>query len=156
MKPAERSEKIAALGAKAEADLKELERRRTLARRLDREFYPLFLQVAKPEQAPGVVVPTSPDLPAILTGLAGNGATVEENRVLITILVASTDDKTLAALKGAGLTIESVSRDTSVVVGMAPIGKVVDLALLEGVRRVEPTRGEAPRRQEGSSGPVVR
>ena len=109
-----------------------------------------------PEQAPGVVVPTSPDIPAILKGLTGNGATVEENRVLVTILVASTDDKTLETLKSAGLKVESVSKDTSVVVGMAPIGKVVDLALLDCVRRVEPTRGEAARNQEGASGPVVR
>ena len=70
---------------------------------------------------------------------AGAGAK-ESARLLLTILLADTSEKTLDALKAMGIRIVSVKQEVSVVVASVPVEKVEELALMGVVRRVE--RGE--------------
>jgi hypothetical protein len=59
--------------------------------------------------------------------------------VLVTVLVTDVQ-KTRKALEEAGLEIVDVSRSLPIIVGRADVSKLESLALVEGVRRIEPTR----------------
>jgi hypothetical protein len=60
--------------------------------------------------------------------------------VRVTVLVDSVDAATLDALKAVNFVVEDSSSATKLVVGLAPLGKLDDLALLPGVRRIELTQ----------------
>ena len=63
-----------------------------------------------------------------------------ERGALLSILVKQIDGDTLKALKAVGLTVEDTSKSINLVVGTASVLKLEKLALLEQVRRIEPTR----------------
>ena len=65
-----------------------------------------------------------------------------EQGVLVTVLVSSTESAVLEQLKAAGLAVESVQAKVNVVVGVLPVGKLSEFAMLECVKRVEPTPAE--------------
>lgn len=73
---------------------------------------------------------------------AGDSDAAMEQGALVTVLVTGTDAATMALLRGAGFVVEDVQARASVVVGVIPVGRLAELALLECVRRVEPTPGE--------------
>ncbi|MCZ6735214.1 MAG: hypothetical protein O7C65_05430, partial [Planctomycetota bacterium] len=58
----------------------------------------------------------------------------------LTVLVMSVDDETKQALAEAGLTIEATATSLPMVVGTATVSDLEKLALLDIVRRIEPTR----------------
>ena len=60
--------------------------------------------------------------------------------VLLSILVKQIDGETLKGLKDLGLTVEDTSKSINLVVGTARVMMLEKLALLEQVRRIEPTR----------------
>jgi hypothetical protein len=63
-----------------------------------------------------------------------------EGRPRVTVLVTKVDDETTRALTKAGLRIEAASKSLPIVVGLIDVPNLEKLALLDGVRRVEPTR----------------
>ena len=65
-----------------------------------------------------------------------------ERGALLSILVKQIDGDTLKALEDLGLTVEDTSKSINLVVGTAPVLTLEKLALLEQVRRIEPTRVE--------------
>ncbi len=65
-----------------------------------------------------------------------------ERGALLSILVKQINSDTLKALKAVGLTVEDTSKSINLVVGTASVLKLEKLALLEQVRRIEPTRAE--------------
>ena len=110
---------IAQLAEQAEQDLKaaiaEARRAATLKRVLDPALVMLL------ETRPDVAEP--PD-----------------DRVRVTVLVSNVDKKTTGALRKAGLAIEAASKSLPIVVGTTLADDLKTLALVEGVRRIEPTR----------------
>ncbi len=121
----ERNLKVAQLDAKADDDLKALARRAKLFHRLDPDLLPLAL--ADPA-APASTIPSIA------------GATITPDGILLTILVQEAGKNTLQALQSAGLTIEHSDTKLNIVVGTAAFSHIADVALVEGVRKVEPTR----------------
>jgi hypothetical protein len=61
-------------------------------------------------------------------------------RHMVTVLVTKADDKTKMALAKAGLEIEASSKSLPIVVGTVDVSNLEELALLDAVRRIEPTR----------------
>ena len=66
--------------------------------------------------------------------------TMQEGRILVTVLVTDNNDRTRRALARAGLSIEAFSKSLPIVVGTIAVGDLRELALVPGVRRIEPTR----------------
>ncbi len=62
-----------------------------------------------------------------------------EGRPLVTVLVTKADEKMTRALTEAGLKIEAASKSLPIVVGTVDVSNLEKLALLDGVRRIEPT-----------------
>ncbi len=58
---------------------------------------------------------------------------------MVTVLTAESSTKQVDALKGAGLAVESVVPGMKLVVGKASPRQLTEIALMDGVRRVEPT-----------------
>jgi hypothetical protein len=56
------------------------------------------------------------------------------------VLVRQVDDETTDALAAAGLQIEDASESLPIVVGRVDVSNLETLALLDAVRRIEPTR----------------
>jgi len=73
---------------------------------------------------------------------SGMSADAIEQGVLVTVLVTGTDPAVLEQLKAAGMMVEDVQAKAKVVVGVVPVGRLAEFALLECVRRVEPTAAE--------------
>ena len=65
-----------------------------------------------------------------------DGLSVVDDAVLVSVLTADKGDETLAALKAAGLAIESVTGSANVVVGYVRLDSLGELAVVKGVRRV--------------------
>ena len=59
--------------------------------------------------------------------------------MLLTVLVTDVQ-KTRRALEEAGLEIVDVSKSLPIIVGRADVSRLASLALVDGVRRIEPTR----------------
>jgi hypothetical protein len=122
--PVERDQRIAALGEDAarliDDAVRGTVRRTKLRQRLDGTLYLL----ATDEQAD----PASLGIESTDTGLR------------VTVLADRSDPATLAALRQAGLTIDSTVESLKLAVGTAPRDKLADLALLDHVRRIDPTR----------------
>ena len=79
---------------------------------------------------------------------AAGGGAKESARLLLTILLADTSEKTLDALKAMGIRIVSVKQEVSVVVASVPVEKVEELALMGVVRRVEMVEEEGLGKKE--------
>lgn len=71
---------------------------------------------------------------------APGGVTMIDGGILLSILVTDAGDKMKESLAAAGLRIETADQQTKVIVGVAPLGRLADVALVEGVRKVEATR----------------
>ena len=80
--------------------------------------------------------------PALLA-LASDVASVNADPVLVTVLVHEVNDATRRALKKAGLTIEASSKSLPIIVGTIAVSDLHALALVPGVRLIEPTRMQA-------------
>lgn len=65
-----------------------------------------------------------------------------EQGVVVTVLLTSTEPAVLEQLRAAGMIVEDVQAKANVVVGIVPVGRLAEFALLECVRRVEPTPAE--------------
>jgi hypothetical protein len=77
------------------------------------------------------------ELIAVYDGPIPDGLDLREGGVLVSVLVkdvASRDD-----LRAAGLKVLEVSKASNLIIGVAPLGRVDDIALITGVRRIEPT-----------------
>ncbi|MHC4672155.1 MAG: VIT domain-containing protein [Planctomycetota bacterium] len=120
LEPAERDKRIAELADKARKPIDAAIREIKLRRRLEERLYKL---VKGPEAAkPGE-----------------SGITVTDKGILVSLLTSKIDELILEALKEAGLNIESTAKPVNLVVGFASIEKLADIALLEGVRKIDPT-----------------
>lgn len=64
--------------------------------------------------------------------------TIRDGGVLVSILTSDATPKTIAALKAAGLAVESTSESPSIAIGVAPLSSLAKIALLDAVRRIEP------------------
>lgn len=124
------------------------ERERTLLRRLDQRLYDLL-------PSPSVNSATNTWKPTAQTNsrsLAfrqaqprGGNADRLDNRleeqgdaIIVSVLVEAIDEPTLAALKSVGFRVDKRLDGSLTVVGSIPIGRLEALALLPGVRRIEP------------------
>jgi hypothetical protein len=67
-------------------------------------------------------------------------ATVIGTGVRVTILARDINDDLLEAIRELGFKVEDTAEDAKLIVGLAPFGRLDDLAILAGVRRIEPTR----------------
>ncbi len=67
-------------------------------------------------------------------------AVIIDGGILLSILVTEANDITRDALNRAGLRVESVDVQTRVIVGVAPLSKLGDIGVVDGVRKVEATR----------------
>jgi hypothetical protein len=65
--------------------------------------------------------------------------------LLVTVLARAADASTAAALEQAGLAVEGRSRGVPLVVGRIATDRLADLALVQGVRRIEPTQATKAR-----------
>ncbi len=116
---AARDKRIAALAEEARKPIDAVIRQAELRRRLDERLYRL------------AHTPTSQPAP--------DGLTLSDNGVRVTLLLADVKPDTLAALTKAGLKQEAVARTTQLVVGLAPRDKLSDIAMVDAVRKVDPT-----------------
>ncbi len=66
--------------------------------------------------------------------------TSTNDTLLVSVLATSVDDDVLSALQQAGLTVKAKPTSGSFVVGETSTDRLVDLALLQAVRRIEPAR----------------
>ncbi len=64
----------------------------------------------------------------------------QEEPLLVSVLATSVDDEVLSALQQAGLTVKAKPTSGSFVVGETSMDRLIDLALLQAVRRIEPAR----------------
>lgn len=64
------------------------------------------------------------------------------NRLRVSVITADMEQPTLDALRQAGLQVEATAKPARLVIGLIAREKLADLALLDVVRRVEPTRIE--------------
>ena len=63
-----------------------------------------------------------------------------DDTLLVSVLATSVDDDVLSALQEAGLIVKAKPTSGSFVVGETSTDKLIDLALLQAVRRIEPSR----------------
>ncbi len=64
----------------------------------------------------------------------------QDDALLVSVLATSLDEDVLSALKEAGLTVKAKPTSGSFVVGETSKDRLIDLALLQAVRRIEPAR----------------
>ncbi len=127
----ERDATIAELGEEArnqlEAAVAKARRQARVRRVLDERLYEMVVQLRSTEDR------------------AEDSATRKDRAarkepLRLTVLVTSVDDETKQALTEAGLTIEATATSLPMVVGTATVSDLEKLALLDIVRRIEPTR----------------
>jgi vault protein inter-alpha-trypsin-like protein/VWA domain-containing protein len=75
-----------------------------------------------------------------LDGPVPAGVTIVDGGVLVTVAVTRLDVSTIAKLERAGLVVRSTAKTANLAIGIVPLGKLEDLALLDDVRRVDPTQ----------------
>ncbi len=121
------------LAEPARASLAETRRLAKLSARLDPALLPFAERADLPD-----------DLDVRYRGDKPEGATWKDGGVLVTILVEKADDAAAGRIAALGARIEDSSASTNIIVAVVPLGRLDDLALLEGVRRVEPTRFSNP------------
>ncbi len=119
---AERDQRMAALADEAKQTIAAAERQARLIHRLDARLYQLV---------------TADDTAAVPSGV-----TMTDRGVLVTVLTTSPDTPPTDALEKAGLTIETIANSLNVVVGTVPRDMLATVALLDGVRKIDPTETE--------------
>ncbi|MCH8164700.1 MAG: VWA domain-containing protein, partial [Planctomycetes bacterium] len=128
---AQRDATIAELGEEArkqlEAVIAKARREARLRRVLDERLYEMVVQPRPAEDR-------AEDSPARKDKAA------RKESLRLTVLVTSVDDETKQALAEAGLTIEATATSLPMIVGAATVRDLETLALLDIVRRIEPTR----------------
>ena len=72
------------------------------------------------------------------TAVEINSAIVDGG-VRVTMLMASTTDAVIASLRKAGLQVDDTAPSLKMVVGTVPLDTLADVAMVDGVRKVEPT-----------------
>lgn len=82
-----------------------------------------------------------PELVKAFDGPLPEGIALHDGGVLVTLRVAKADGAMAAALGKTGMKVIATDEQTRVIVGVVPLGKVADAALVEGVERVERTKG---------------
>jgi len=117
---AERDKQIKELAEKVRPKLDEYIRLQKLTKRLDERLYRL---VNDPKLNPDDV-----------------GIKPTDKGILLSILTAKADQAMLNALQQAGLKVESTVPAVKVFIGTAARDKIAEIALLDGVRKIEPTR----------------
>jgi hypothetical protein len=117
--PAERDKRIAALADEARKPIDAAIREAKLRRRLDERLHRL------------AHTPATQPAPADLT--------LTDNAVQVTILLADAKPETLETLSKAGLQRDALAASSRLVIGHAPRDRLADIALLDAVRRIEPT-----------------
>jgi hypothetical protein len=133
-------EAVEKLAAAAKVELEGLIREARLAARLDRSLIPYTT-------AQGLAM----SLPALHEGYTPQGATMVDGGIVLTILVKEVDDQTQERFTKAGLRVEMIDKPTRLVIGVAPAGRIAEIALVDGVRQVEPMRED----RAGPGGAVV-
>ncbi len=118
--PADRDRQIAKLADQVHEAVGLEERKITLQTRLDERLYGLVEGSADAAAAES--------LPRV------------GDRLLVTVLVQKADQPNVQTLRGAGLQVEGTSESARLVVGTVAANQLADLALTDGVRRIEPTK----------------
>ncbi|MBN1345225.1 MAG: VWA domain-containing protein [Phycisphaerae bacterium] len=115
-----RAEQLVGLSGEADAAIDAFAGRlQTFARRIDERLLPLLMKADHGGK----------DLP---------GITLRDGGVVVSVLAKAKGDAVLGSLKDAGLAIDSVADSANVIVGIAPVARLADIALLDVVRRIEP------------------
>ena len=81
-----------------------------------------------------------PDLLALLENRASGDDAKDVRVPMVTVLVSRVDDETKKALIAAGLSIEAAATSLPLIVGTVALDDLEAVALVEGVKRIEPTR----------------
>lgn len=118
-----RKARVSEIASESRKAIAAAEREAKLRHRLDERLY--------------AWVTGKPDAPAPEGLVQQNGA------VLVSVLLQATDDATLEEARKAGLSVQAVVASAKFVVGTAAREKLADLALLDAVRKIEPTQPEA-------------
>ncbi|UCD28155.1 MAG: hypothetical protein JSV03_13835, partial [Planctomycetota bacterium] len=122
LEPAERDKRVADLAAEARKPIDTAIREAKLRKRLDERLYKIIQgEELKPSR---------------------EGITIIDGGVLVSILTSKTDDSMLEALRQAGLKIEATDKAVNLVIGTVTQAKVETIALLDGVRKIDPTELE--------------
>jgi hypothetical protein len=113
--------------------------RATLARRLERSLIVIGLAAQVDEESAAEIARTSD--PAIEPDDAG--------RVLVAIAVESSDPRAfaeiVAALRDTGVAVEATQPAARLIIARVPLNELLRVALLPGLRRIEPLRASADR-----------
>ncbi len=117
------------LAERAAADLAGIIKETKVRRRVQAELVSFALGSGYPEK-----------LGVVYDGPFPEGGTPIDGGLLVSIVVEALNDEVLKGVQAAGLRIEMSDNDSRVVVGVIPLGRLDDLALLGSVRRVEMTR----------------
>lgn len=154
--PEAQLKQVAAFAEQARRDLHEQARRAELRRRIDERLWLYVFGESETGMARlGVDVAVCNNLSAAEAMQMGRSAAIEIHELgggdapigeslgaLVTVLVSDTGQAVLSRLRSAGLRIESTAPAAKVVIGIIPLGRLGELALTDGVRRVEPTAQE--------------
>ncbi len=140
MPDAERMVAVRGARARAEAELLGLRRIEILARKLAPDV--LIRTETGKKMGLDARQTTSDSAPKEVDRAAGtpvgsNTEKKDDGRLLVTILLSDTSEKTLESLRALGIKIVSVKAEASVVVASVSVEKVEELAMMGVVRRVE-------------------
>jgi hypothetical protein len=67
-----------------------------------------------------------------------------EGELIVSVLVTRLDESLLDALRRAGLRVQSTLADAPVIIGALSPESLADVALVEGVQRIEPATIDSP------------
>ena len=115
---ADRDKQIAELAEQAQKRVDAFLRDVKLRQRLDARLYQCLMDKATPVEIESAVV---------------------DGGVRVTMLLSAFTDAAVASLGQAGLKVEDTAPSLKMVVGVAPLDTLGDVAVVEGVRKVEPT-----------------
>jgi hypothetical protein len=124
----DRQTRMSALAEEAKQAFDPVIRDLKLARRLDKRL----LVLAKAAEAP-------PGEGSPATRPAPEGLAEADGRLRVTVAARDTTPTTLTALRSAGLQIEATAAKARLIIGLSAPGRLADVALVDAVRRVEPT-----------------
>jgi hypothetical protein len=115
---ADRDKRIAALAKEAQKRIDDFLRDVKLRKLLDPRLYQCVVDTTTPAEIESAVV---------------------DDGVRVTMLLSEFTDATVASLRKAGLRVDDTAPSLKMVVGVAPLGTLADVAMVDGVRKVEPT-----------------
>jgi len=115
---ADRDKQIAELAERAQKRVDAFLWDVKLRQRLDARLYQCVVDKATPAEIESAVV---------------------DGGVRVTMLLADITDAAVASLRKAGLKVEDTAPSLKMVIGVAPLDTIGDVAMVDGVRKVEPT-----------------